>query len=68
MDHTNEEYMVFLSTKEIKRGAEPKKESALTIPATPTSPFAGTMKDYAKSFVSSLIYYIYMEEGKFPSN
>jgi len=57
----------FLSPKEERERDEPEKGKACLPKFAPPQPFDGTMKE-TKSFVSSLILYIYGRKAEFPSN
>jgi len=57
----------FLSPKEEKEWEEAKKGKACLPKFVPPQPFDGTMKD-TKSFISSLILYIYGRKAEFPNN
>jgi len=56
-----------LSPKEERERDEAEKEKAHLPKFAPPQPFDGTMKE-TKSFVSSLILYIYGRKAEFPSN
>jgi len=57
----------FLSPKEERERDEAEKGKARLPKFVPPQPFDGTMKE-TKSFVSSLILYIYGRKAEFPSN
>jgi len=57
----------FLSTREEKEREEAEKGKVRLPKFAPPQPFDGTMKN-TKSFVSSLILYIYGRKAEFPSN
>jgi len=57
----------FLSPREEKEQEEDEKGKACLPRFVPPQPFDGMMKD-TKSFVSSLILYIYGRKAEFPSN
>jgi len=57
----------FLSPRKEKEQEEAKKEEVHLPKFVLPQPFHGTMKD-TKSFVSSLILYIYGRKAEFPSN
>jgi len=57
----------FLSPKEERERDEAKKGKACLPNFVPPQPFDGTMKE-TKSFISSLILYIYGRKAEFPSN
>jgi len=57
----------FLSPKEERERDEAEKGKARLPKFVPPQPFDGTMKEM-KSFISSLILYIYGRKAEFPSN